>query len=127
MQRRRVAPTLLQAARLEFHVELLEWHPPCLEWLNAIAQELGLKICLPQEIDADRRHFCDNTAISMFFVMFQVVIDGRDHRLAFNADETQLSARKRFRVLTGQGNLPLVKGLSNGKIAVIGESSFCRQ
>jgi hypothetical protein len=43
MHHRRVAAMLPQAARLEFHAELLESHPPCSEWLNAIAQELGLK------------------------------------------------------------------------------------
>jgi hypothetical protein len=51
MHRRRVAAMPLQAARPEFHPELLEVHPPCSEWLNAIAQELGLKIYSPQEID----------------------------------------------------------------------------
>jgi hypothetical protein len=99
---------LLQAARLEFHAELLEVHPPCSKWLNAIDQELGLKICSPQDIDACR-HFCDHGAISMFFVAFQAVFDGRGRRLVFNAGEAQLSSRKRFRVLTDQGHLPLVK------------------
>jgi hypothetical protein len=59
---------LLQGARLEFHAELLEVHPPLSEWLNEIAQELGLKICSPQEIDAARRHFRDHSAISMFLL-----------------------------------------------------------
>jgi hypothetical protein len=88
MHRRRVAAMPLQAARLEFHAELLEVRPPCSEWLNAISQELGFKICSSQEIDAARPHFCDHSAISMFFVTFQAVTDGRDRRLVFNADET---------------------------------------
>jgi hypothetical protein len=88
MHRRRVAAVLLQAARLEFHAELLEVRPPCSEWLNAISQELGFKICSPQERDAARRHFFDRSAISMFFVTFQAAVDGRGRRLVFNAHET---------------------------------------
>jgi hypothetical protein len=52
---------------------------------------------------------CDCEAISFFFLQFQSVIEGRNPRLIFNLDETQLSARKRFRVPTGAGHLPLIK------------------
>jgi hypothetical protein len=37
------------------------------------------------------------------------VIEGRNPRLVFNMEKNQLSARKRFRVLTGAGHLPLIK------------------
>jgi hypothetical protein len=37
------------------------------------------------------------------------VIEGRNPRLVFNMEDTQLSAGKRFRVLTGAGHLPLIK------------------
>jgi hypothetical protein len=107
--RRRIAAMLLQSACLELPDKLFEIPPPCPEWLNGIAEELGLKICWSQELDAVRRCFCDHEAISFFFIRFQSVIEGRDPRLIFNMDETQLSARKRFRVLTSHGHLPLVK------------------
>jgi hypothetical protein len=84
----------------------------CSSWLNEIADVLGLKICAPQELEAARRYFCDVRAITVFFTTFRDVIYGRDPRLVFNMDETQLSAKKRFRVLTVAGKLPLVKAQS---------------
>jgi hypothetical protein len=81
-------------------------------WLNSVADLLGLKICAPQAIEAVRRYFCDVAAVTRFFTTFSDVIQGRDPRLVFNMDETQLSAKKRFRVLTVAGKLPLVKAQS---------------
>jgi hypothetical protein len=81
----------------------------CSSWLNEIAHVLGLKICAPQELEAARRHLCDVPAITLFLTTSTGIIYGRDPRLVFNMDETQLSAKKRFRVLTVAGNLPLVK------------------
>jgi hypothetical protein len=107
--RRRIAAMLLQEARLELPADLLDVSPPSPEWMNMIAQELQVRICSPQEIDAARRHFCDHMSISMFFVTFRDVIEGRDKRLVFNMDETQLSSRKRFHVLAVNGHYPLVK------------------
>jgi hypothetical protein len=108
LQRRRVAIMLLEAACFELPPQFLDITPPSAEWLNGIAGELDLRICAPQKIEAARRYFCDYEAI-FFFLRFQSVIEGRNPRLIFNMDETKLSARKRFHVLTGAGHLPLIK------------------
>jgi hypothetical protein len=109
LRRRRVGAVRLEAAHMQCPPELLQVEPPSPEWLRAAAADLGLKNCSPQELDAARRCFCDHEAISTFFITFQSVIQGRDPQLGLNMDETQLSARKRFRVLTANGHLPLVK------------------
>jgi hypothetical protein len=110
--RRKTAASLLRTAAIKPPFDIMEVEPPSPEWLNGVARELELKICAPQELEAARRQFCDHAAIRSFFVTFADVIAGRDPRLVFNMDETQLSARKRFRVLTGSGHLPLVKAES---------------
>jgi hypothetical protein len=97
LQRRRVAAMLLQGPRLELPADHLDISPPSPEWMNAVSHDLELRICSQQEIDVSRRHFCDHMAISRFFITFREVIeggDGRDSRLAFDMDETQLSSRK---------------------------------
>jgi hypothetical protein len=100
---------LLKAARIEARPDLLQVGPPSDEWVNGVARKLELHICAPQELEAARRQFCDHPRIRSFFITFQDVIAGRDPRLVFNMDEAQLTARKRFRVLTDAKHLPLVK------------------
>jgi hypothetical protein len=107
LHRRRIAG-LLEAACLELPPELPNITPGSPEWLKEIAGELDLRICAPQEFEAVRRYFCDYEAISFFFLRFQSVIERRHLCLIFNMDGTQLSARKRFRVLTGAGHLLLI-------------------
>jgi hypothetical protein len=105
---RRIAVMLLEAANLEIPDEFLSLTSPLPEWLNNIAQELDLKICAPQELEAARRCFCNYGVIS-FFIHFQSVIEGRNPRLVFNMEDMQLLVRKRFRGLTGPGHPPLTK------------------
>jgi hypothetical protein len=111
-QRRKSAASLLRIAAMKPPDNIMVVEPPSPEWLNGVARELGLKICAPQELESARRQFCDHASIRSFFITFADVIAGRDPRLVFNMDETQLSARKRFRVLTDLGHLPLVKAES---------------
>jgi hypothetical protein len=109
LQRRRIAVILLEVACLKLPPEFLNITLPSPEWLNGIAGEPELRICAPQEFEAARHYFCQYEAISFFFFHFQSVIEGRNPRLIVNSDETQLSARKRFRVLTDASHLPLIK------------------
>jgi hypothetical protein len=51
--------------------------------------------------------FCDSDRISAFLVKFSKLFH-RDPRLIWNADETQLNAMKRFKVICQRGQLPLV-------------------
>jgi hypothetical protein len=109
LQRRGITVMLFEGACFELPPEFLSITPPSPEWLNGIAGELDLRICAPRELEAARRYFCDYEALSLFFLHFQSVIEGRNRCLIFNMDETHLSARKWFRVLTGVGHLPLIK------------------
>jgi hypothetical protein len=115
-RRQVMAANLLQRANFEATVsaDLIRDEMPSSSWLNSIADISGLKICAPQEIEAARRSFCDVSALTMFFSKFGEVINGRDPRLVFNMNETQLSAQKKFRVPTIAGKLPLVK--AQGKL-----------
>jgi hypothetical protein len=65
-RRLQIAVILLEAANLEILEEFLSLTSPSPEWLNTIAQELDLKICAPQELEAVPRCFCDYGAISFF-------------------------------------------------------------
>jgi hypothetical protein len=57
---------LLEAANLQIPDEFLSLTSPSPEWLSTITQEMDLKICAPQELEAARRCFCDYGAISFF-------------------------------------------------------------
>jgi hypothetical protein len=70
LQRPRITVILLEAACLELPPEFLNITSPSQEWLNGIARELDLRICVPQELEAARRYFCDYEVISFFFLHF---------------------------------------------------------
>jgi hypothetical protein len=59
LRRRRIAVILLEAVNFEIPDKFLGLTSPSPEWLNTIVQELDLKICAPQELEAARRCFCD--------------------------------------------------------------------
>jgi hypothetical protein len=65
-RRRRIAVMFFEAAKIEIPDEFLCLTSPSPESLNTIAQELDLKICVPQKLEAARRCFCDYAAISFF-------------------------------------------------------------
>jgi hypothetical protein len=63
---RRITVMLLETANPEIPDEFMSLPSPSPEWLNTIAQELHLKICVRQELEEARRCFCDYGAISFF-------------------------------------------------------------
>ena len=61
-------------------------------------------------LELTRKLYCDESAITEFFYLFEDVLQMKDRRLVFNMDETSLSGGKQYRVLREQGHLPLVTG-----------------
>jgi hypothetical protein len=99
---------LLGAASIQAPSGVMHVEPPSDAWVNNIPEDLNVHICASQEPATARRHAGDHSRIQSFLVTFQDVIAGRDPRLVINMDKTQLMARKRLRVLTEAGRLPLV-------------------
>jgi hypothetical protein len=92
---------------------LREIYPPLEpddETVRSICCPLDLVICRPQTLELARRMFCDSERITNFFVKFSPLFQ-RDSRLIWNADETQVNAMKRLKVICARGDLPLVTGL----------------
>jgi hypothetical protein len=56
--------------------------------------------------------FCNRERVENFFLRFSELFE-RDPRLIWNADETQLNAAKRFKVICERNQLPLVTVLEN--------------
>jgi hypothetical protein len=72
---------------------------------------LNIKICRAQTIEIARRFYCNQEKIKDFFLQHMHLFN-RDPRLIWNADETQLNSKKRFKVLCSHGKLPLVTSQS---------------
>jgi hypothetical protein len=94
-------------ARLQDMYDLQE---PDGNTIRTICEQLNLNICQPQHLELARRMFCDRPRVENFFAQFAGLFD-RDPRLIWNADETQLCARKRFKVICRHGELPLVTAM----------------
>jgi hypothetical protein len=75
-------------------------------WLGRFMERLGISIMTPENIERARRYHCNVAAVRIFFDRFSITLK-RDPRLILNCDETHISSRKRFKVLTPQGVLPL--------------------
>jgi hypothetical protein len=80
--------------------------PPDRSWLNHVAGRMGIGIRNPETIDEARARHCNTTTIRIFFERFRSVMD-RPECLILNCDETHVSARKNFKVVTPDGVAPL--------------------
>jgi hypothetical protein len=80
---------------------------PSVGWLKPFCASIKIVILKPQAIEIVRRYYCNAPVITPFFSEFSLLLN-RDPLLIWNADETQLNAKKRFEVLTEKGVLPLV-------------------
>lgn len=80
---------------------------PSRAWLNILVQDSEFKITSSQQIEIERRTFCDASTIYLYFLVHQGLFQ-RDRRLIINMDETMLSAKRRLKVLAREGKLPLV-------------------
>ena len=90
--------------------QLPEDEPPCRSWLNSVAEQLDLRLCRAEELELARRTYCDRSAITNWFLTFSEMFD-RHPALMFNMDETQLSSRKRMKVLCERSQRPLTTAL----------------
>lgn len=83
-----------------------EVSPPSKAWLKEFAHSLELNVVNSQTIDSIRRTACDITQIELFFAHHHLLLD-RHPCLILNMDETMLSARRKFKVLSFERKLPL--------------------
>ena len=79
---------------------------PADSWLKKFCGQHGIKVANSQELEFARRNHCDVQSISRFFDRHSELLN-RDPRLIFNMDETMVTSRKKFKVLTRSGKLPL--------------------
>jgi hypothetical protein len=98
------------------------------ECLRTICEKTLIRICRPQTLELVRRFSCDRPKVERFLNQFAQMFD-RDRRLIWNADETQLNAMKRFKVLAERGHLPLVTALEHvphltGMVTISGDGEF---
>jgi hypothetical protein len=75
-------------------------------WLAQFANKVGISVLTPQDIEQERRHSCNVKAVNAFFERFSGELS-RDRALILNCDETHVSSRKRFKVLTPDGHAAL--------------------
>jgi hypothetical protein len=75
--------------------------------IGSICERADLTICPPQTLELARRQSCKHDHVQTFLMRYEELFQ-RDRRLIWNADETQLNAMKRFKVICDQGHLPLV-------------------
>jgi hypothetical protein len=79
---------------------------PDATWIYRLAEKLGITVKSPENIEQARRDCCNEQAVSGWFTKFATDLK-RDDRLILNCDETHVSSRKRFRVLTPDGHRAL--------------------
>jgi hypothetical protein len=80
--------------------------------IRTICRQADLAICRPQTLEVARRTFCDYDRTANLIVKFSKLFQ-RDLRLIWNADETQRSAAKRFKVIYQHQQLPVVTVLEH--------------
>jgi hypothetical protein len=96
--------------------------------IGSICAQLGLNICQPQQLELAIRTVCDRPRVERFFAQFAELFD-RDLRPIWNADETQLNARKRAKIICCKGELPLVTAMEQvphitGLVSISGGGKF---
>ena len=99
----------MKLSKLMIRLEIVS--EPSHAWINSFAEKNGYKICKPQELERLRRFYCDKNSIEKFLNENKNLFN-RDPRLIFNADETQLDTKKKFKVIVERGKIPLKTVLS---------------
>jgi hypothetical protein len=83
-------------------VKLMRAEVPDWSWIKGAVERLGIKIKRAQKLEELRRISCNTVAIRSFLDKFELLMN-RDPLLILNCDETNISSRKRFRVLVPEG------------------------
>ena len=107
---RRARKLLLSVGCEQLAGQLPSEDPPCRSWLNSAAEHLHLRLCRAEELEIARRTYCDRSAVTNWFLTFSEMFN-RHPALMFNMDETQLSSRKRMKVLCECLQRPLTTAL----------------
>ena len=101
------ARTLLRMAGcFELSLVIRTPEPPCKSWLCHFSSTIGISVLSARVLDNVRRASCDVWSITYFFEKFGYLFL-RDERLIFNMDETGIQSKKKFKVLCGEGRIPL--------------------
>ena len=100
------AQMLLCACGCEGLANNLKVQRPHKTWLQKMAEDNGLSVVPPEDLERMRRIACDKTAIQEFFERHAELLR-RDRRLIFNMDETMVSSQRKFKVVVTNGRTPL--------------------
>ena len=106
MQRVLKAQKLLCACGCDGLANNIKVQKPHKTWLQKMAEDNGLSVVPPEDLERMRRIACDKTAIREFFERHAELLR-RDPRLIFNMDETMVSSQKKFKVVVSNGRTPL--------------------
>jgi hypothetical protein len=89
-------------------VQALRTGRPDRSWLNHVADRIGIRIKNPQKIDALRVKACNKDTVGIFFDRFSALMR-RPRCLILNCDETHISSRKNFKVVSDIHVPPLTR------------------
>lgn len=84
--------------------------PPSRSWLNAICEQLQVRICRSQELEVARRIWCDRDTIIAWFLQFSTLFN-RPLELMFNMDETHVTSKKTLHCVAPNDRQPLICSL----------------
>lgn len=111
VERVRRATKLLIAVGSDRLASSLQKHEfPSRPWLNSLCQGIEIRICRGEELELARRLYCDREAITQWFLHYSEMFN-RPIELLFNMDETQVTAKKKLKVLCTPDRRPLQTGL----------------
>jgi hypothetical protein len=99
----------INCLELASQIQQMEVALPSISWLKELCKSKGISILKPEQLEAIRRIGCDKNEISNFFEQNKHLLK-RDSSLILNADETQISTNRLFKVLTPKGKLPIRPG-----------------
>lgn len=83
----------------QFFSEINAWECSS-QYLSEICEKIGIWISTPESLEQARRKNCNETTVNNFYANFSILLQGVDKKYVYNADETGLTAKKAFRVLT---------------------------
>lgn len=81
--------------------------PPSKAWIYAIIKKTDFKIVTGQSIEFERRHLC-NAFVIYHYLQLHETLFKRSPQLILNMDETMLTAKRRLKVLSRKGIIPLI-------------------
>lgn len=68
--------------------------------LNSVCQRCNIHIMAGEKLELLRRKFCNKTSVQNYFSLLSTVLTESDPHYLYNADETGLTGKRTFKVLT---------------------------